>query len=84
MKYKLFSTKNCPKCLLVRNALLDEKTSFEVVDMGTPESQTELYSNGVFTMSAPVLQVDDKFYTVNDMFDGEKFRGIKGVIERAS
>jgi hypothetical protein len=58
--------------------------SFEVVDMGTPESQTELYSNGVFTMSAPVLQVDDKFYTVNDMFDGEKFRGIKGVIERAS
>jgi glutaredoxin len=84
MRYKLFSTKNCPRCLLVRNILLDKKISFEVVDMGTPESQTELYSNGVFTLSAPVLQVDDKFYTVNEMFEGENFKGIKGAIERVS
>jgi len=76
MKYKLFSTKNCPKCLLVRNALLGMESSFEVVDMSTPESQTELYSNGVFTLSAPVLQVGDKFYTIKDLFDGEKLREV--------
>jgi len=75
--YKLFSTKNCPKCLLVRNALLDKKKSFEVVDMSTPESQTELSCNGVFTLSAPVLRIDDKFYTVKDLFDGEKFKGLE-------
>jgi glutaredoxin len=84
MRYKLFSTKNCPKCSFLRDILMRAGESFEVVDMGIPESQTELYSNGVFTLSAPVLQVDDKFYTVDEMFEGEKFKGIEGVIERAS
>jgi glutaredoxin len=84
MKYKLFSTEYCPKCLLLKDILTKAGKSFEIVDMSTPESQTELYSNGVFTLSAPVLQIDDRFHTSNDMFDGEKFKGITGLIERVS
>jgi len=39
--------------------------------MSTPEALTELRINGVFTLSAPVLQADDKFYTVEELFSGE-------------
>ncbi len=54
---------------------------FTVVDMSSPEGLSELFSNGVFVMSAPVLQIDEKFYTTKDMFDGDSFKGIKGEIE---
>ncbi len=84
MKYKLFSTKNCPRCLLLKDLLTKAGVSFDVVDMSTPESQTELYSNGVFTLSAPVLQINDKFYTAIDMFNGDEFKGIAGLIECVS
>jgi hypothetical protein len=45
--------------------------SFENLDMTTPEALTELRINGVFTLSAPVLQVEDEFYTVEQLFGGE-------------
>ena len=28
--------------------------------------------NGVFTLSAPVLQADEKFYTTEELFSGER------------
>jgi hypothetical protein len=37
--------------------------------MTTPEALTELRINGVFSLSAPVLQVRDEFYTVEDLFE---------------
>lgn len=39
--------------------------------MTTPAALTELAMNNVFTMSAPVLQVQDNFYTVNEIMDGD-------------
>jgi hypothetical protein len=43
--------------------------TFESIDMSTPEALTELRINGVFVLSAPVLQVDDVFHTSDDIFD---------------
>lgn len=40
--------------------------------MGTAEALTELRVNGVFTTSAPVLQVEDKFLKTDDLFDGSE------------
>jgi hypothetical protein len=40
--------------------------------MATPAALTELRMNGVFTMSAPVLQVDNKFYTYRELFSQER------------
>jgi len=49
--------------------------------MSTPEALTELRFNGVFTMTAPVLQIDDTFLTQEELFregevDSEKIQGI--------
>jgi hypothetical protein len=40
--------------------------------MATPAALTELRMNGVFTMSAPVLQVGSRFFTTKELFSQEK------------
>jgi predicted thioredoxin/glutaredoxin len=71
MRVKIYKTKNCPKCATLMTAL---HCDFESVDMTTPEALTELRINGIFSLSAPILQVGEKFYTVEDLFDGENLR----------
>lgn len=79
MKYTVYSTKACPKCEQLKKALADSKIRFEIIDMATPEALTELRINGVFALSAPVLQVDGSFYTTEDLFDGEKIKDLKSM-----
>ncbi|HPS90920.1 MAG TPA: glutaredoxin domain-containing protein [Methanothrix sp.] len=72
MKLIVYSTQTCPKCQQLKAALTKAGVSFDNQDMSTPEALTELRINGVFTLSAPVLQADDRFYTVEELFHGEK------------
>jgi hypothetical protein len=55
----------------------EQGTDFQDMDMSTPQALTELRVNGVFTLAAPVLQIDDKFYTVEDLFDGETIKDLQ-------
>jgi hypothetical protein len=51
---------------------------FEVADMSTPEALTELRFNGVFTVTAPVLQINnDLFLTHDEIFRGEEVNSEK-------
>jgi glutaredoxin-like protein NrdH len=74
MKVTIYTTNACPKCKILKNELSKLKISFEERDMTTPESQTELITNDVYTLSAPVLQVDSKFYKTNEIFEGERVK----------
>ncbi|MFA5452017.1 MAG: hypothetical protein WC248_00370 [Candidatus Methanomethylophilaceae archaeon] len=65
----VYSTSNCPKCEALKAAM--PPLSFKTVDMSTPEALTELRINGVFSLSAPILQVGEDFYTVEDLFKGD-------------
>jgi len=71
---KLFCTAACPRCEMVKKALEKIGIEYDVVGMATSEGLTELRVAGVFTLSAPVLQVGDDFYTVDDLFDGDNLR----------
>ena len=64
----IYSTSNCPNCRVLKQSIEKMNLEFDEVDMSTPESLTELRMNGVFTMAAPVLQVDNKFYTYEQLF----------------
>ena len=46
-----------------------------------PEALTELRINGVFTLSAPVLQEEDNFYTLEDLFSGDNLRDLAGILK---
>ena len=45
--------------------------------MATPAALTELRMNGVFTMTAPVLQVDNRFYTYKEIFSQDRIDNSK-------
>jgi glutaredoxin len=77
--YRVFSTKTCPKCEQLKGALSEKLIKFENLDLSTPEALTELRVNGVFTLSAPVLQVDDAFYTMEDLFEGDRLKDLNSL-----
>ena len=81
MVYRVYSTKSCPKCEQLKAALVKAGIAFENIDMSTPEALTELRINGVFTLSAPVLQEEDSFYTVEDLFSGDILRDLAGILK---
>ncbi|MCX9014731.1 MAG: glutaredoxin family protein [Candidatus Methanoperedens sp.] len=68
----IYSTSNCPNCRVLKQSIEKMNVEFNEVDMSTPESLTELRMNGVFTMAAPVLQVDNKFYTYEELFTQDR------------
>lgn len=69
--YRVYSTPSCPRCEQLKAALARAGIDYENMDMSTPEALTELRINGVFTLSAPVLEADDSFYTVDELFSGD-------------
>jgi glutaredoxin len=79
LKYRVYSTKSCPRCEQLKTALEEAGISFENLDMATPEALTELRINGVFALSAPVLQVEERFYTVEELFSGEMLRNLAEI-----
>jgi len=79
--YRVYSTKSCAKCEQLKAALVKAGIAFENIDMSTPEALTELRINGVFTLSAPVLQEEDNFYTVEDLFSGDSLRDLAGILK---
>ncbi|MFH0903902.1 MAG: NrdH-redoxin, partial [Methanobacteriota archaeon] len=52
--------------------LENKNIQYKEVDMATPAALTELRMNGVFTMSAPVLQVGSIFFTTKELFSQER------------
>lgn len=82
MKYIVYSTQSCPRCEQLKAALKNMDIEYEDEDMSTPEALTELRINGVFTLSAPVLQADDRFYTTEELFSGEKLVDLSGILSR--
>ncbi len=63
----IYSTSNCPNCRALKQFLEKKNVQYKEVDMATPAALTELRMNGVFAMSAPVLQAGSKFYTSSDL-----------------
>ncbi len=68
----IYSTSNCPNCRLLKQLLDKKKIPYKEVDMATPAALTELRMNGVFTMTAPVLQIGSRFYTYKELFSQDR------------
>jgi len=81
LAYRVYSTKSCPKCEQLKAALHKAGIDFENIDMSTPEALTELRINGVFTLSAPVLQAGEDFYTVEELFSGDSLRDLADILK---
>lgn len=65
-KIIIFSVDNCPKCEQLKSAI--PEGDYQIKDMSKPEVLADLRCNEIFTMSAPILQVNDQFYTIRELF----------------
>ena len=63
----VYSKKDCPNCDMLKGLLNKENIEYKIVKIDTPAALTELRLKDVYTMSAPVLQIDNKFYTMDDI-----------------
>ncbi len=76
-KVKVYSTKVCPHCKMVKELLMREGVSYEDVEITDPEALTELRMNGVFTLITPVVQVGSTFLTHEELFNGDDLKSEK-------
>ena len=63
LEVKVYSTATCPNCIVLKSMLKKEAIEFSEVNMASPAGLTDLRMAGVFTMSAPVLQIGNSYYS---------------------
>ncbi len=64
----------CPNCLTLKQALMHHSITFDEEDLDSPQARTALLVHGVFTTTAPVLQVKDTFLTYEELFENDTLR----------
>lgn len=70
----VYSTEVCPKCQRLKAFMESLGISFKKLNMETPEALTELRFNGIYVLEAPVLQINDTFYTTKKLFQGNELK----------
>ena len=70
----LYKTPDCPRCRLVAAHLERLRIDFETRDMSNPAILTDLRCEGVFTLAAPVLQVEGHYFTEDRLFESGKMQ----------
>ncbi len=70
----LYTLPVCPNCQALKQALMHYSISFDEEDLDSPKVRTALLMHGVFTTTAPVLQVKDTFLTYEDLFENDTLR----------
>lgn len=80
---RVYTLKNCTLCEMLKGYLSRHGIAYEELDMSSPEASAELLVNGVFALSAPVLQIGERFYRTYDLFDdlGEIRAHIRAMLE---
>jgi len=68
---RVYTTSVCPRCKMLKRFLSEMGVEFTEESLEQPETVAELRINGVFVMEAPVLQVDDTYYTSEELFEDE-------------
>jgi len=61
----------CPMCEKLYEELTRRNLTFTTCDLDDSSSIAELYADGVFPQSAPVLKIDDDYYYDATLFLGD-------------
>ena len=64
----VYTLEFCPRCEILKEYLTSHNIEFNVADMSSPASLTEMRMNGVFVQEAPVLQKGKTFLTTKEIF----------------
>lgn len=59
----VYTTSTCPNCRILKELLKAKSIPFKEENMASPAALTELNMHSIFAMTAPVLRIEDKFYS---------------------
>ncbi len=65
----IYTLPECPNCDRLKRELIQKGFVFNERNMSSADSLTELRFNGIFTLSAPVLQIEEDFFTSRELFN---------------
>lgn len=70
-KIIVYTSNGCPKCTLLKEWLKDKNAEFEEKSIEDINVMTELVMRNLVVMSAPALEVEEAFYTEDQIFNGD-------------
>ena len=76
-KIVVYTSNGCPKCTLLKEWLKDKNTEFEEKNIEDINVMTELVMRNLVVLSAPALEVEEAFYTEDQIFDGDNLADTK-------
>jgi len=69
MEIKIYTLPNCPQCSVLKKKIRSVGLPFKELDMEDPDCMTDLIMDGVYVREAPVLFIDGKYWTYDQIFD---------------
>lgn len=76
-KIVVYTSNGCPKCTLLKEWLKDKNAEFEEKSIEDINVMTELVMRNLVVMSAPALEVEEAFYTEDQIFNGDSLADTK-------
>jgi len=73
----VYTSNGCPKCTLLKEWLKDMNTEFEEKNLEDINVMTELVMRNLVVLSAPALEIEEAFYTEDQIFDGDSLADTK-------
>ncbi|MEM2136562.1 MAG: glutaredoxin domain-containing protein [Candidatus Methanomethylicia archaeon] len=71
---KVYTSPNCPLCLVLKNFLNGIGIKYVEKDISDINVMAELIMNNIFATSTPILEVNGKYYFVSELFESSKLR----------
>ena len=68
-KIVVYTSNGCPKCTLLKEWLKDKNAEFEEKNLEDINVMTELVMRNLVVLSAPALEVEEAFYTEDQIFN---------------
>jgi len=68
----LYTSTGCTLCLTLKKWLRERSLDFVEKDLSDADVMSSLVMSDVFILSAPALEIDGRFYTVDEIFDGDR------------
>jgi glutaredoxin len=76
-KIVVYTSNGCPKCTLLKEWLKNKNTEFEEKNLEDINVMTELVMRNLVVLSAPALEVEEAFYTEDQIFNGDSLANSK-------
>jgi len=71
-RVKLYVSPQCPRCEILKRALSEMGVKYDVLDISESDVMADLVMRDIFLVETPALEVEDRFFYAEDLFNGDR------------